>query len=144
MFKLKHLKQRITSITHTELKIVNTYHLSHDRQLQLIYLFTLSLRKLRPSLFCNVTQWRLIVSYRSFGTTQPSRLQGSSKKNIRNTSAQQIGPTDCPETAVATNLRPVHPRTEKTSFTLRRKLDITHLHRCSQLVKSHETHQLQQ
>ena len=98
---------------------------------------------MRSSLFCNVTQLRLLVSYRRFGTTKPSHIQGSSKKNIRNTSAQQMGPTDCPETSVATNLRNVHPRIAKTSFTLRRKPDITHLRRCSQLLKSHQTHQLQ-
>jgi hypothetical protein len=55
-----------------------------------------------------------------------------------------MGPTDCPETSVATNLRPIHPRITKTPFTLWRKPDIMHLHRRSQLLKSHQTHQLQQ
>ena len=34
--------------------------------------------KMRPSLFCDFTQRRLVVSYRRFGTTHRSHLQGSS------------------------------------------------------------------
>jgi len=46
----------------------------------------------------------------TFWDNLPSHFQGLSKKNIQNKSAQQMGPTDCPETSVATNLGPAHPR----------------------------------
>jgi hypothetical protein len=55
--------------------------------------------KMQPLLFWDVTQRRLVVCYRRFGTTCPSHIQGS--RSPRRTSAWplKMGQIVCPETS---------------------------------------------
>ena len=56
--------------------------------------------KLRTALFCVITQWVVVISYRCFGTTYQSHLHDSRIRGLSDFWTLKMGPIGCPEMLV--------------------------------------------